>query len=127
MSEVDDLRAEVERLRRRTHEIADEQQRRFAPYVSRCERFDTLRKWAREHSGLVDPDGLIPDKTGSAWTYTSEAIRTLVVDALERAEIAEAKLAAVEALHCRGARESGEDWCDECGLAWPCATAKAIR
>lgn len=122
------LRAEVERLRARVHEVADEQQRRFAPYVSRCDRFDATRDWARQACGFtVDGRGV----ERPAWLMTSEAIRTVVLAERERAEAAEAELRAlregIEGLH----QEAVEDclpagWCEEDGRPWPCSTAALL-
>jgi len=87
-TEVVLLRADNERLRARIHEIADEVQRRMAPYQSRCAQHDSIVSWAREHMGMADP---------KFWSHTSAAIRSLVVAIVEERDQALAELDAERA------------------------------
>ena len=65
---------EAERLRARVHEVVDECQERFAPYVSRCEKFDTWSAWAKDH---------FEQAGDSTWTQGSEANRLLILSLME--------------------------------------------
>lgn len=86
--EVAHLRAEVERLRARVHEAVNETQRRYAPYQSRCDRFDVWATWARQRFDEVG---------GHDWRYQSEADRLVVLSLLEERDIARADLAELQA------------------------------
>jgi len=64
----------------------------------------------------------------------ADGIRSLVSSAKatakwqHRAEVAEAALARVEALHVRGGNDPDPDteWCAECEFGWPCSTIRAL-
>lgn len=73
---------EIERLRERVHEVVDETQRRFAPYQSRCDRFDVWSKWARE----------MYERVGGRWGSESEATRLVVQSLLQERDEALAAL-----------------------------------
>lgn len=70
---LDRLTAEVERLRERVHTAVDETQRRYAPYQSRCHKFDVWSKWARE----------VYERHGGLWGRESEATRLVVQSLLQ--------------------------------------------
>lgn len=85
--ELPALRAEIARLRQRVHEVADECQRRHAPYVSRCDRFDTWSAWARQRF----------EEQGSAyWSMTSAADRMVILSIIEERDAALARVAEYE-------------------------------
>lgn len=72
-SEVERLTTEVERLRARVHTAVDETQRRYAPFQSRCHKFDVWSKWAREAY----------ERHGGQWGMESEATRLVVQSLLQ--------------------------------------------
>jgi hypothetical protein len=81
---ADQLRADNERLRTRIHEIADDIQRRMAPYQARCSRFDAIARWARDDLGVLD---------SRFWNSTSSAVRHALTAIVEERDQARAEIA----------------------------------
>lgn len=80
-----EVEAERDRLRERIHTAVDECQKRHAPYVSRCAKFDLWSAWAAKHFERLD------DNT---WSHGSQANRDLILSLIEQREAAIAALAA---------------------------------
>ena len=112
-AERDAARAEAERLRERTHEIADEANRRYAPYVSRCAEFDNQIAAAREHFSRHAFPEPFSGEPRTWWDMTSQYNRLALMEIIgqrdaavaeaaqvrEALQAAERKVRAVELLH----------------------------
>jgi hypothetical protein len=79
--------AEVQRLRDRIHEVTNECQRRYAAYVSRCERFDVWSAWARAH---------FAHEGDQTWTHGSQANRLLIMSLMEERDAAKDEVRALK-------------------------------